>query len=303
VRLLQVVREHSKALLLDLLAPRLLEVPPDGVGLAPGRPVRKILMRGGYRMVVDLRVPEQREAWRTGVYEDRMVSAARRLVPDGGVLVDVGANIGFYTCGVGVDLSKRGGTVYAFEPVSSNRRRLLRNIVLNRLRRLVTVLPWALGDEPGSVVMRRTPNGNAGNAVGQNMLSSWDRESVDKEGWPSEEVPVVRLDDWAIRLSRCDVLKIDVEGADLLVLRGGRETLDRFRPVVLAEFNPYWMRQVHQSIDDVRQFTERAGYRIVRLFGDRFLPLDRSHVDADADVPSYVLFPEERQKEMDEVLN
>ena len=297
------MKERSKALLLDMLAPLLLEIPPGGVGLDSRRPIRKILMRGDYRMVVDLRVPEQREAWRTGVYEDRMLSAGRRLVPNGGVFLDVGANIGFYACGAGVDLLRRGGTVYAFEPVSSNRRRLRRDIVLNGLGSLVTVLPWALGDEPGTLFMRRAPIGDAGNAVGQNMLSDWDRENVGKNGWAREEVPVIRLDDWASRLGRCDVLKIDVEGADLLVLRGGRETLDRFRPVVLAEFNPYWMRQIHQGIEDVRQFAERTGYRIVRLFGDRFLPINRSHADADTDVPSYVLFPEERLEELAEVLS
>ncbi len=64
-------------------------------------------MQGGYLMLADIRVPEQRETWRTGLYEDRVLSPARRLVPDNGVFVDFGANVGFYTCGVGFDLLRR----------------------------------------------------------------------------------------------------------------------------------------------------------------------------------------------------
>jgi FkbM family methyltransferase len=297
------MRVWSRGYLLDAAAPLILEVPPDKVGLGSGRSVRRILMKHGYRMFVDLRVPEQREAWRTGTYEDRMIGVARGLLPDGGLFVDVGANVGFYTCGVGVDVLRRRGAVYAFEPVSSNRRLLRKNVAVNGLGGVITVLPLALGEERGKLVMRRVPVGNASNAVGQNMLSEWDRDEVERREWPSEEVDVVRLDDWSSDLLRCDVLKVDVEGADLLVLRGGIQTINRFRPVILAEFNPYWMRQIGQNIDDVRRFGGEVRYRILRLFGDRFLPLPPTHTDPDEEVPSYVLLPEERAEELAEALH
>jgi FkbM family methyltransferase len=107
--------------------------------------------------------------------------------------------------------------------------------------------------------MRRIPVGSAANAVGENMFSDWDRQDVDRHGWPSEEVDVLSLDEWSDRIHRCDVIKVDVEGADLLVLRGGARTIEKFRPVILAEFNPYWMRQIGQSVDDVRRFAGRPG--------------------------------------------
>lgn len=245
-------------------------------------------------MLLDLRVPEQREAWRTGSYEDRTLALGKRLIPDEGIFVDVGANIGFYTCGLGFDLARRGGRVFAFEPVASNRRRLAHNIRLNRLEGTVTVLPWALGVEPGRLVMRRPPVGDASNAVGENVFSPWDRDNVERDGWLREEVIVLPLDEWSSELPRCDVVKIDAEGADLLVLRGASRTLGRFRPAVLAEFNPYWMRQIGQDVEDVRRFAREVGYRILRLFGDRFLPLPPHHADSDEEVPNYVLVPEER---------
>ncbi len=142
--------------------------------------------------------------------------------------------------------------------------------------------------------MRRIPIGDAGNAIGENMFSEWDRDSVDRNGWAREQVKVFPLDRWSANLSRCDVLKVDVEGADLLVLQGGAKTIRRFRPVVFAEFNPYWMRQISQSLEDVRKFAREIDYEILRLFEDRFVALDDLHRDEDDDVPTYLLIPRER---------
>jgi FkbM family methyltransferase len=292
------MRDRSRAFLLDAVAPLLLEIPPGAVGSGAGRPIRKILMRGGYRMLVDLRVEEQREAWRTGLYEPSTLSLARRLVQDDGVFLDIGANVGFYACAIGSELGRRGGRVFAFEPESSNRRRLRRNVTLNRLAAVVTVLPFALGERPGRLVVRRVPIGDAANAVGENMLSEWDRDAIDREGWTREEVDLIRLDDWSSRLERCDVIKVDVEGADLAVLTGGISTIMRFRPVILAEFNPYWMKQIGRGMGDIRTHAGRTRYEILRLFGERFRPLENGHVDRDDEVPSYVLIPEERASEI-----
>lgn len=294
--------KRLRAAIRDAGAPRILETPPSAVGSGRGSPLRKVRMTAGYTMLVDLRIEEQRDVWRTGVYEDRPLSLARRLVPDGGVFVDVGANVGFYTCGVGSDLARRGGTVFAFEPVSANRRRLAQNILVNRLGRVVTVLPCALGVQPGTLVMRRIPIGDAANAVGENMLSAWDRDRVDRNGWAREEVKVLPLDEWSAGLSRCDVVKVDVEGADLLVLQGGAKTIRRFRPVVFAEFNPYWMKQISQSLEDVRQFARRIDYEILRLFGNRFLAIGDLHRDQDDEVPNYLLIPHERVADLSEAL-
>ena len=259
-------------------------------------------MRAGYRMFLDQRVPEQRLACETGIYEDDVLSLAAKVMPADGVFVDVGANIGFYVCAVGTAVARTGGEVFAFEPVASNRRRLKKNIALNHLEDVATVVPLALGAERGRLVMRRVPFGRAANAVGENMFSAWDREDVDRRGWPSEEVDVLPLDEWGHRLRRCDVMKIDVEGADLLVLRGAVQTIHLLRPIILAEFNPYWMRQIGQSLVDVRRFAEENGYRIIRFFDGRFRPLPPGHEDSEGEVPSYVLLPEERRSGLPDAL-
>ena len=259
-------------------------------------------------MFMDVRVPEQRDAWRTGLYEDRVLSRARRIVPDGGVFVDVGANIGFYACGVGLALLPRGGSCNRILP------KRLQIYFIPGLAGLIKPVDRGPGLHAREIIgplagdfaakaLQRLPVGVAANAVGQNMFSEWDQDSADRSEWTSEEAPVIRLDEWSPRLERCDVVKIDVEGADLLVLRGAVETIDRFRPVVLAEFNPYWMKQIHQSLEDVRLFARRVDYEILRVFDDRFLPVGNHHADRDDEVPSYLLFPRERALELSELLS
>ncbi len=244
-------------------------------------------------MLLDLRVPEQREAWRIGDYEPDLMELASRLVPADGVILDVGANIGFFACAIGRRAAEAGARIHCFEPVSSNRARLRRNIRLNGLGATISVHPLALGDRSGTLVMRRVPAGEASNAVGENMLSDWDRGTVDRESWPTEEAELSRLDDWGRDLARCDLIKIDVEGADLLVLRGAVATLARLRPTVLAELNPYWMRQIGQGLDDARALAREIDYAVLRLGSGRWVPLEESHRDGDLDPTAYLLLPRE----------
>lgn len=69
-------------------------------------------------------------------------------------------------------------------------------------------------------------------------------------------------------------MKIDVEGADLNVLVGGRKLLESFRPEILAEFNPYWMKQIGQSFDDVLEFFAPLDYEFFREIDGTFHPLN-----------------------------
>src|SRR6266542_4726101 len=64
----------------------------------------------------------------------------------------------------------------------------------------------------------------------------------------------------------------------------------------------YWMKQIHQGIDDVRRFAQETDYEILRLFGDRFVPIGELHTDRDEEVPNYLLIPQERVAELTPLL-
>lgn len=268
--------------------------------------VRETVMKLGHRMLLDLRAPIFKAAHDAGEYEPEVVNSCIRLAPKDGVFLDIGANIGLYTCPLAAHFRSLGsGHVYAIEPVSANFRTLRQNVELNGLDSFVTLERTAFGKEAGDLVMHVEPEGSVNNAVGDNMLSETDRMTVRERAWKTETAPVARLDEWARRrgVTRCDLIKIDVEGAELLVFEGGTEFLKSCRPIIIGEFSPYWMKQIGQDFNDVMRFFTPLGYSSFREVNGRFLELTEALIAKGVEVPTYGLVPNEQLSRFDSALN
>jgi FkbM family methyltransferase len=160
-----------------------------------------------------------------GMYEVRLVKALSRLLGQDGVVLDIGANIGTLT----LPLSARcpSGVVYAFEPVSLNRRFLERNTssIPN-----IRVCHFGLGSSNGQRTIHIDPHHPGGAHTGGNA----------EEEEFSEMIEIVTLDSWvsANKIDRIDMIKLDIEGGELDFLDGAAETLKKFKPVLAVECNP-----------------------------------------------------------------
>lgn len=170
--------------------------------------------------------------------------------------VDVGANDGLYTLFAAGRVGRRG-RVLAFEPSSRERRVLDRNIALNRLRNVV-VVPSALADEAGQATLQIAPTLHGGH----NTLGGFAYKGVDAVA--TEQVQVETLDSVVARLgiAKVDVVKIDVEGAELKVLEGAREVLRRSRPLLLIEANDDALRNQGASTAQLLALLRSLGYAI-----------------------------------------
>jgi len=133
-----------------------------------------------------------------------MLAACREFRPE--VFVDVGANVGLYSCIVGRAGAARG--IVAFEPDAGNFDRLLGNLRLNGLTEAVEARPVAVGARVGVAVLAGGPPENSG-------LSR-----IDPDATNGREVPVVALDDVVTTSGGVIAVKIDVEGHELDVLAG-----------------------------------------------------------------------------------
>jgi hypothetical protein len=95
-------------------------------------------------------------------------------------------------------------------------------------------------------------------------------------------VPVVRLDDWTREhgITRCDLMKLDIEGAELMMLRGAEGFIARTRPLIFGEFEAYWLTTFGSSFLDVAAWAERMRYRILKweAHRGRFEPLAHAAV-------------------------
>lgn len=147
-------------------------------------------------------------------------------IKEGAVVLDIGANIGTHTVAF-ARLVGSGGTVIAAEPQPLVHQVLTTNVILNGHCHVRT-LNAAVGADPGELHVTRVPPGAAVN----HGAFSIDHD-VFRTG--SEAVPIVTID--GLRLSQCDLIKIDVEGHELGVLNGAVETLERCRPVLYLENN------------------------------------------------------------------
>ena len=158
-----------------------------------------------------------------GSHEDSLRPVIDELFPDGGVFIDVGANVGLWT----VPLGMRASKVVAVEANPVTIRELRENIALNGLADVVEVLEVAAWDSDGELSLLNP-------SVTQDPMAGTMRTVPPREG--HDLVPCRRLDE-LLNVDRIDLVKIDTEGADLHVLRGMTEHITRFRPVLFIEMH------------------------------------------------------------------
>jgi FkbM family methyltransferase len=182
-----------------------------------------------------------------GTYEVARVRAFADLVTHGAVVYDVGANAGIYSLLASLRTGP-AGHVYAFEPLEHNLQFLRRHISLNHLKNC-TVLEEAVCNEVGTRRFRATASDSC---IGR--LS------------PEGELLVASTTlDGCIYGERSlrppDIIKIDVEGAELEVLEGSRRALAEFHPTIFLEIHG---TQLHA---DCRAFLSKQGYHIGEAYG------------------------------------
>ena len=204
----------------------------------------------GIHMLLDLK--KEKDYW-LGTYEPELQAVISDLVKPGQIVYDIGANIGFIT----LLFTKRigdQGHVYAFEALPANVSRLIHNIELNALEEWVTIIQAAVQDQSGQAEFLVAPSTGMGKVNG-----SAGRASVDYE--ESIQVEGISIDGFIedTRNLLPDILKIDIEGGEVLALPGMVKLLHAHRPILLIELHGIEAAQV--TWDHLKQ----ENYRICRM--------------------------------------
>ncbi|RZT04531.1 methyltransferase, FkbM family [Duganella sp. CF402] len=167
-------------------------------------------------------------------FEPHMVALFTCLAGNKRVVLDIGANIG---C-TAILFSSLYEQVHAFEPSPSTFRYLQANVARNAGPN-VTVHNFGIGAEAGSSTITFAANNRSGAFVSNHEKANADHLS--------EHIEIRTLDDTvdALGLTTLDFIKIDVEGFEGHVLRGGQATLARFRPLLVLELN-HWCLNAFQ---------------------------------------------------------
>ena len=184
--------------------------------------------------------------------EDQVFGA---LVSEGDVVFDVGANYGL-TALYFARLAGLRGQIVAFEPVLATYATMCEVIQRDCFEKAaICTLPFGLADSSGS-----RPIGLPGS---ESALASLGLAANDESATTSQSAQFVRLDDVvaAGAVRRPSVVKVDVEGAELLVFKGGQEVLRDARPVLHVEVFAPWLRRLGQTPWDVLSFLQRFDYQ------------------------------------------
>ena len=194
-------------------------------------------------------------AYRQVVWNAEEYGAFRAQVSDGNVVFDVGANLGGYTMLFGQWVGERG-KVYAFEPAPVARGGLIRHVALNALGRRVVVRPEAMSSADGTARFR------ASGLNGDNRLAADVGHAI--------EVTTTSLDSFCgTHGLRPTFIKLDVEGAELDVLRGARETFASIGDglTVYVELHPHLWPAFGYARADVERELDHQRLRVERIDG------------------------------------
>ncbi|MBL7163763.1 MAG: FkbM family methyltransferase [Anaerolineales bacterium] len=203
----------------------------------------------GAHMSLDLQT--EKDYW-LGTYETDLQAAVSDLVEPGWVAYDVGANIGYITLLLARAVGDEG-RILAFEALPSNVERLKGNVTLNGLDSRVQVIHGAVGAASTPVRFLVGPSGAMGKAEGSAGRSEGHQESIEVLGFS--------LDDFVYQGGNPSpqVVKMDIEGGEVLALPGMKRLLAEAPPLIFLELHgPEAARAAWETLTEV-------GYRIARM--------------------------------------
>jgi FkbM family methyltransferase len=230
--------------------------------------------RHGVRWRLDLREGIDFSIYLLGSFEPRTVRTYAGLVKSGDIVLDIGANIGAHTL-VLARLVGPAGRVIAFEPTAFAFNKLGGNVALN------PDLAPRISPFQSMLVAERS------GGVPPTLFSSWPLSAEHGlhakhkgRSMTTDGASAVTLDDAvrALDLQAVDFIKIDVDGHELPVLRGGQATIDRFCPAILIELAPHVHEEEGYSFDELITFFDERGYRFFNANGGKDVPVDATRL-------------------------
>lgn len=205
-------------------------------------------------------------------YEPHSVEILPRFVSPGSTVLDIGANIGFFTMHL-ADLVGETGRVFAFEPIKELAALVERSIAENQFQERVVLENAAIGDHSGNTKILFIENARN---HGASFLVE-DSESESEGAHQLRDVPMIALDDYPLE-DRVSFIKMDIEGAEPMCIRGCTSLLKRDRPVVMSEIHPQQLSKVSQASprDYITLFSD-LDYLCYGESGESFNLLDANH--------------------------
>jgi len=219
---------------------------------------------GGAKMILDTNDHLAQRIRCEEAFEPEVRQEFERLASRSVNVVDIGANIGYCTI-LASRLAGPEKRVFSFEPQANIVRKLRRNIEANALCN-VEVFQYARSDKPGTVNFNVPPEG----AEAFGSMRSNERFKTVK----TVEVETHRLDDVLDKLGdpKIGLVKMDAEGAELLILRGAEKLLSSpDKPDLIFEANELNCKPFGYCVFDILEYVHSFGYKLRQLDSENWI--------------------------------
>ncbi len=254
-----------------------------------------IKMQDSSIMRLDLRSLLEQKVFFTGEYDGGIIQILSEILNPGIVIFDVGANIGLYSIPLGEKLKKIAGKsqIWAFEPVTSNFNRLVNLVEANKLTNIVYPVNTALGNEEGKIQLcmgDKKNNSSTGNAV---LLKG----TLVEQEISTCSSTMTKLDNFVGKhhIEKCDIIKVDIEGCEMDFLLGGMNFIQKTRPIIYGEFNPFWVKYFGYSFVDVAELVIPWEYKLYQQVGrKKFVEIK----EVKEDIEDVLMIPQEKSTDI-----
>ena len=193
-------------------------------------------------------------------YERCFTDFAHQVIKPEDVALDIGANLGYHTITMG-ELVGNSGHVISFEPQRIIYQQLNCNIFLNGLGNVYT-FPYALGENKGEVYIQEPDYYNVGEWPNVTNIGNTSI-NVEKRGVPVHQTT---LD--SVNLNKLNFIKIDIQGSELSCLKGGYNTISKFKPYIFMEIEEVQLKKFGLTTSDLINYTKNLGYKLYQIYVD-----------------------------------
>jgi FkbM family methyltransferase len=254
VAALRRLREPRLSTVLDRLAALLAEDPVISVPEFQGR------------FAVSVRSHLFRRVIKDGAYEPDLARLCISLLDPERDVIDVGANVGFYSVLLARNLNK--GRVLAVEPTEGALRRLRKNLEMNGVGDKVVVVEGVVSSAQGAVNIHTVEGAEEYSSVKKQAHPAARGRTVSTRMVQGKTVDAL-TEEFNLRPG---LIKIDVEGFEEHVINGATETLKRYRPIIVSELSDYLLRRNGASAQGIVKSLQALGYKVTDPHHPQELP-------------------------------
>ncbi|MDR2781541.1 MAG: FkbM family methyltransferase [Holosporaceae bacterium] len=206
-----------------------------------------------------------------GIYDPNLMVVIRSLLKEGSVFLDVGASMGYISL-LASRVVGNSGSVFSLEPSSRDFERLKDNVALNDLGGVIFPRRLALSDKNGTAqLLVATEERSALNTLGSEISC----KGVDNIG--KESVETSTLDSFveSEKITRVDLIKLDIEGCEVKALRGAKKTIDKYRPVIILGINRDALKSCETNRDELAGLICEIGYCAYKIVEKPIFALEK----------------------------